>query len=231
MKRRLMVKTISQERLNNLNCVLGLDCSRYQKDITWSLAKAAGIQFAFVKITEGTIGHEDNIYNVKARVLDAQKNGVKIGYYHFARPGDVSVPEDDANTEVQNVLNHINLLPTAELPFILDIEAYSNTDIWINKIDHMNRFITTFIQKMNEQNIRVILYSYKSFIDSNTSSIFGLQPLWIASYLNNPEINLPLIPLGWSEWKIWQFTEQGQINGYVGDISLNIMKKGYFNIF
>lgn len=226
-----MVTTISQERLNNLNCVLGLDCSRYQKDITWSLAKAAGIQFAFVKITEGTTGHEDNIYNVKARVLDAQKNGVKIGYYHFARPGDVSVPEDDANAEVQNVLNHINLLPTANLPIVLDIEAYSNTDIWTNKVDHMNRFITTFIQKMNEKNIRIIIYSNKSFIDLNASSIFSLQPLWIASYLNNPEISLPLIPFGWSEWKIWQFTEQGQINGYVGDISLNIMKKGYFNIF
>ena len=225
-----MVTTISQERLNNLNCVLGLDCSRYQKDITWSLAKAAGIQFAFVKITEGTTGHEDNIYNVKARVLDAQKNGVKIGYYHFARPGDVSVPEDDANAEVQNVLNHINLLPTANLPIVLDIEAYSNTDIWTNKVDHMNRFITTFIQKLNEKNIRVILYSYKSFLDINTSLQFGL-PLWIAAYLNNPEISLPVLPLGCTEWKIWQFTEQGQINGYIGDINLSIMKKGYFNLF
>ena len=225
-----MVTTISQERLDNLNCVLGLDCSRYQKDITWSLAKAAGIQFAFVKITEGTTGHEDNIYNVKARVLDAQKNGVKIGYYHFARPGDVSIPEDDALNEVQNVLNHINLLPIADLPLSLDIEAYATSVIWNNKVDHMNRFVKMFVQKLNEQNIRVIIYSYKSFLDINTSLQFGL-PLWIAAYLNNPEISLPVLPLGWTEWKIWQFTEQGQINGYIGDINLSIMKKGYFNLF
>ena len=87
------------------------------------------------------------------------------------------------------------------------------------------------LNAVDEKNIRIIIYSNKSFIDLNASSIFSLQPLWIASYLNNPEISLPLIPFGWSEWKIWQFTEQGQINGYVGDISLNIMKKGYFNIF
>ena len=228
-----MVATLSQQRLDALNCVLGLDCSRYQKDITWNLAKAAGINFAFVKITEGTTYSEDEIYNVKARVLDAQKNNIKIGYYHFARPSDIANPEQDANAEVQNVLNHINILPPANLPLVLDIEAYANSDVWAQtkKVDHMNKFITTFIQKLNEKNIRVILYSYKSFLDTNSIPIFNLQPLFIAAYLNTPEISLPSLPLGWTEWKIWQFTEKGQIDGYSGDIDLNIMKKGYFNIF
>jgi len=228
-----MGTTISQKRLNDLGCVLGLDCSKYQVDINWAQAKAAGVQFAFIKVTEGTTGHEDNIYNLKARVLDAQKNGVKIGYYHFARPGNVDNPEADANEEVQNVLSHIGFLPKVTLPVVLDIESYSTELIWkdVEKIDHMNRFIKTFVQKLNEQNIRVILYSYKSFFDTNTTPIFGLQPLWIAAYLNNPEVSLPPIPNSWSEWKIWQFTEKGQIGGYTGDIDLNIMRKDYYNLF
>lgn len=226
-----MVSMLSQKRLQDLNCVLGLDCSKYQVNINWSQAKAFGIQFAFIKITEGTTGHEDNLYNLKARVLSAQQNGVKVGYYHFARPGNVNIPEDDANEEVQNILSHIGFLPKATLPLVLDIESYSDSNIWDNKIDHMNRFITTFINKLNEQNIRVIFYSYKSFVDSNTTPIFGLQPLWIAAYLNTPETSQPAVPNGWNEWKIWQFTEKGQINGYVGDIDLNIMKKGYFDLF
>jgi GH25 family lysozyme M1 (1,4-beta-N-acetylmuramidase) len=53
----------------------------------------------------------------------------------------------------------------------------------------------------------------------------------VAAYVNNPEVNLPVIPLGWTEWKIWQFTEKGQIGGYTGDIDLNIMKKSYLNLF
>lgn len=226
-----MVTTISQKRLTDLNCVLGLDCSKYQKDINWTLAKAAGIQFAFIKITEGTTGHEDNLYNLKARVLSAQQNGVKVGYYHFARPGNVEVPENDAIEEAQNVIDHVAFLPKVQLPVVLDIEAYSDSNIWDNKVNHMNRFITTFIQKLNEQNIRTIFYSYKSFTDSNTNPIFGLQPLWIAAYLNNPEANVPAIPNGWTEWKIWQFTEKGIVNGYTGDMDLNIMKKGYFDLF
>ena len=229
-----MVANISKQRLQALNCILGLDCSKYQVDINWTTAKAAGIQFAFIKVTEGTTGHEDNLYNLKARVLSAQKNGVKVGYYHFARPGNVDNPENDAIEEVNNVLSHIGFLPKVTLPLVLDIEAYTTELIlWQNveKVDHMNRFIKTFVQKLNEQNIRVILYSYKSFLEINTTSIFGLQPLWIAAYLNNPEVSLPSIPNGWNEWKIWQFTEKGQIGGYIGDIDLNIMKKDYYNLF
>jgi GH25 family lysozyme M1 (1,4-beta-N-acetylmuramidase) len=226
-----MITNLSKSRIQNLNCTIGLDCSKYQKDITWSKAKVAGIDFAIVKITEGSTYHEDNIYNVKARIMDAQKNKIKIGYYHFARPSDNPNPEQDALEEVQNVLGHIGYLPKAQLPLALDIEAYSTTNIWDNKVDHMNRFIQTFIDKLKERNIDVIIYSYKSFLDINSSPIFGQYPLWIAAYLNNPEVNLPVIPIGWNEWQIWQFTEKGQVNGYNGDIDLNIMKKEYFDLF
>jgi len=226
-----MASTISKKRLAELGCVLGLDCSKYQKDINWAKAKASGIQFAFIKITEGTTGHEDSIYNVKARAESAQKNGVKVGYYHFARPGNVAEPEADAKEEVENVVAHLALLPKANLPFVLDLESYSTQMVWDKKIDHMNRFVTTFINGMNAYGITTIFYSYKSFADTTMSPIFGKQPLWVAAYLSNPEASLPKIPNGWADWKIWQFADKGRIDGYDGDIDLNVMKTNYFNNF
>jgi len=223
--------TISKNRIKELDCVLGLDCSKYQKDINWAKAKADGIEFAIIKITEGTTVSEDGSYNVKARVQSAQQNGVKIAYYHFGRPGNVSEPEADATEEVSNVMNHLKLLPQADLPFVLDIESYSTTIVWDNKIEHMDRFITTFINGLKGKGISTIIYSYKCFIDSNTTSKFGSYPLWIAAYPNNPEATLPLIPKGWTDWKIWQYTDKGAIDGYAGDIDLNIMKKDYFDSF
>jgi len=226
-----MVSNLSKNRINNLNCVLGLDCSKYQKDINWATAKTAGIEFAYIKITEGTTSSEDEIYNLKARILSAEQNGVKVGYYHFARPGNVAEPENDAMDEVYNVLHHLDLLPKVKLPLALDIEAYSDPIIWDNKIDHMNKFITTFMNEMKEHEVPALIYSYRSFLDDNTTHTFGSYPLWIAAYPNDPENSLPSIPVGWSEWKIWQFTEKGLISGYNGDIDLDIMKKEYFNLF
>lgn len=228
-----MATTITPKRLQDLNCVLGLDCSRYQEDINWSKAKAAGIQFAYIKITEGTTGREDNQYNLKARVLSAQQNGVKVGYYHFGRPGNVDSPEKDAEDELGNVLARLTTLPKANLPLALDIESYSTDLIWkdVEKLDHMNRYISTFLNGLTAKNIKTIFYSYKSFVDANSTPVFGTYPLWLAAYLNNPEVSQPAIPNGWNQWNIWQFTEKGRVDGYVGDIDLNVMKKDFFNKF
>jgi lysozyme len=114
---------------------------------------------------------------------------------------------------------------------VLDVEAYSNNNIWDNKMDHMDRFINTFITEMKKNGHDIIIYSYRSFIDDNTDHIFGDYPLWLASYLNDPEHYTPTLPSGWSEWKIWQFTEKGRIDGYDGDIDLDVMKNEYFNQF
>jgi len=227
------VTTLSNKRINELDCVLGLDCSKYQIDINWSKAKEAGIDFALIKITEGDSYSEDKIYNLKARILDAQKNNVKFGYYHFARPSNFNIPEYDANSEMSNILNHYNNLPKPNFPLVLDIEAYAKNNVWPDneKLDHMNRFISTLINGLKEKNIGVIFYSYKSFIDTNTTPVFGTYPLWLAAYLNNPEVSLPGLPNGWKEWKIWQFTDKGRIDGYDGDIDLNIMKKSFYNQF
>jgi lysozyme len=222
------VSQISKKRLLELNCVLGCDVSRYQENIDWSKAKTDGIEFAFLKLTEGTTGSEDAIYNIKNRALEIKKNGIKLGYYHFCRPGNIQNPDDDAKDEVLNILNHLKIMPKNDLPIVLDIEAYSAQNIWTDKINHMNQYISTFISELKKYNIDIILYSYKSFIDINSDHIFGNNYLWIASYLSNVENSLPSIPLGWTNWNIWQFTSKGKVNCYGSDIDLNIMKIDFF---
>ena len=227
----MIVMSISTKRLNELDCVMGLDCSKYQHDIDWFKVKVARVSFAFIKITEGSTYSEDEIYNIKNRVLEAQKNGVKIGYYHFASPGNVASAKDDAKSEVINVLNHLKILPKADLPIVLDIEAYNKTNVWTDKINHMNTFITTFISELKKNDYDTIIYSYKAFLDENTSHGFGSYPLWEAAYVNDPESSLPKMIQGWDNWKIWQFTDKGIINGVNGNVDLDMMKKSYFNLF
>jgi len=216
---------LSKKRLDDLDCVLGLDCSKYQKNINWEQAKASGIEFAFVKITEGTTGHEDNVYNVAARVVEAKKNGIKIGYYHFARPGNVKDPKQDAFEEVENIKKHLTILPKANFPITLDVEAIDTKQ---QDEKYMSIFINTFLGLFDDV---TILYTYRSFFNVNTNHTFGTNPLWIASYVKNPEKDLPNILLGWVNWKIWQFTDKGTIGGYSGPIDLNVMKKDYFNLY
>ena len=66
---------------------LGIDVSKYQGgNIDWSAVKAAGIDFAIVRVgyrTKATgIIYEDPAarYNIQ----EAQKNGIKVGAYFFS---------------------------------------------------------------------------------------------------------------------------------------------------
>lgn len=219
---------ITKERLKELDCVLGLDCSKYQSNIDWSKAKTFGIDFAFIKITEGNTYSEDSIYDVKDRILEAQKNNVKIGYYHFARRGEVQDGVLDAKEEIINIQNHLKILPKSNFPIVIDVEAYAKDCILLGDSNNVNVFINTFLGAFNNV---LIIYSYKLFLDENSNHTFGMNPLWIANYPNDPNKVLPTLPVGWNEWKIWQFTDKGRIDGYDQNIDLNVMKTEYFNLY
>ena len=69
--------------------VQGIDVSRWQGEINWTSVRNAGIQFAWIKATEGTT-YKDDQFN--ANYVNAYNAGVIRGAYHFATP-DTSAAE------------------------------------------------------------------------------------------------------------------------------------------
>ena len=68
---------------------------------------------------------------------------------------------------------------------------------------------------------------YKAGIYTSASmwrSIFGNnnpladRDLWVAYYTTG---NVPILPTGWSTWNLWQYTSEGRLNGYTGDLDTN----------
>jgi lysozyme len=196
--------------------ILGLDCSHWQESIDWSLAKADGIQFAFVKITQGRLHYEGSFYNLKARISEIKAHGVKLGYYHFCAPG-VNSPSIDAKSEAANLNKHLADLPVFDFPIVLDIEKFMDNAKWMAK--GLTEYMQNFISEINHE---VIIYTNKWIWTDKEN--FKLYPLWVPDY--NGEIT---IPVGWTDWTIHQFTDKGVINGAKGNIDLNWMKKEYFD--
>ncbi len=63
--------------------VPGIDVSHHQGAINWTAVRGAGIQFAYLKTTEGT-GFKDPRFNTN--YVAAYRAGVIRGGYHFALP-------------------------------------------------------------------------------------------------------------------------------------------------
>jgi len=98
-----------------MNYTKGIDVSHWQGDIDWKKVKGDGIDFAFVKATDGNNWIDPNL---KANASGANAAGLTVGVYHFARFGTV----DEAKKEADFFYKTVKNLPI-NLPLVLDIEV------------------------------------------------------------------------------------------------------------
>ncbi len=175
-----------------MNLVEGVDCSHYQKPQDWDKLKSQGIQFAFVKATEGA-GIKDPLF--RAHVAGARDAGILVGAYHYFHPKTSS---DDQARHFLNVCSAVTL----DLPSALDLETMdgigassvtSGALLWLMDVEHTQRKTP-------------IIYSGLYFINGLHNPLeFVKYPLWIAQYRNR----MPTLPHPYEKWLFWQNSDTG----------------------
>ena len=195
--------------------VAGIDISSYQKNVEWNIAKGSGVSFAIVKISEGKYGDIPVGYDLVNRCKEIQKQGIKLGYYHFARPGQVKIED-----EIKIIRSMLGVLPIPDMDIFLDLESNGYTSQGQYGYSDWCR---DFIKQYGKVNI----YTSKSFLDKNlvNQDIFQGMCLWVSHY----GVDVPAIPSGWSDWDIWQFWDKQNVDGVEGPCDIDIMKQEFFD--
>jgi glucan-binding YG repeat protein/GH25 family lysozyme M1 (1,4-beta-N-acetylmuramidase) len=185
----------------------GIDISHYDGDIDFKKVKAAGIQFVYMKATEGTTYTDPFL---ETYYSGAKSAGLKIGFYHFLV--GTSSPELQAQNFYNNIKNK-----QSDLKPVLDVET-SGFDV----MDYTMRFINEF-KKLS--NMDVCIYTYSDFID-NLDNRLAKYPLWEANYYTNFS-NLPSNNI-WSSRVGQQYTDQGTVDGINGNVDLDQFTQNIF---
>ena len=96
--------------------VRGVDLSYYQGNIDWDVLASQGVDFCFIKATEG-IDHNDSQFAQNWET--AQSAQIYVGAYHFFRF------EDSGRAQAENF---IQTVPVTEntLPPVIDVELYES---------------------------------------------------------------------------------------------------------
>jgi GH25 family lysozyme M1 (1,4-beta-N-acetylmuramidase) len=193
----------------------GIDCSHFQGHINFSevLKNDPKIDFIYIKATQG-VGYTDPALQYNSS--EAKKAGLKIGYYHYASINTQDV-ESDAKAEARYFVSIIEQRSIPDLPLALDIEENKSN---LSK-EKVLLWIQTFFSELeNIHRKDYILYSYTSFLNDNLPKIHNLGNirLWIAAYVNKPE---PVLPNGWRQYYMWQYSAKGHVKGIVGDVDIN----------
>ncbi len=213
----------------NAQIVYGIDVSGNNGTITnsnWSSYKAAGVEFAFEKATEGKTYTS---YAMSTNIANGTAAQVRMGVYHFALPED-NTAISEANYFLNNAGNYVG---ASFLPPSLDIEDPSLSANSINKQDlsiYYGGNMASLAQWINDwctivhnsKNIWPVLYVNKCYAGALypfylSGTINSNIKLWIADYTNpagspNNSTQCASSPwVGWP-WLFHQFYDPGALS-------------------
>lgn len=195
--------------------VRGIDVSHFQEEIDWEQVarcklNGSPVSFVFIKASEGkTILDEYFVYNFTS----ARQHGLIRGAYHVF--SSKSSPQEQAKFFCKIVdLKEKDLYP------VLDVEQlglYTPRQMREAVLDWMNIVERHF-------GVTPILYTSSSFKTKYLSGPeFDRYPYWIAHYY--------VKQLSYKgDWKFWQHTDVGELDGIKGYVDINVFNGTYFDL-
>lgn len=190
--------------------VHGIDLSRFQTAVDWSVARANGVNFAFIKATEG--GDQlDPMFATHWR--DATSAGVPSGAYHFyyhCRP---------AIEQARWFIAHVPRVKGA-LPPVLDLEWTPTSPTCRLRRDAATiraeaQIFLTAVQRHYGQ--RPIVYTAIDFFEDNELWKLPGAQFWLRSTAAHPADLYDGHP-----WQFWQYSSTGHVPGIAGKVDLNV---------
>lgn len=181
--------------------VRGIDISSHNGMMNLDAAAADGVEFVFIKATEGSTFRDENFRINYNKALHA---GLKIGAYHFFRF------DRDGVEQARNLLQAVGIRHL-DLGIAVDVESMGNPhDIPVDSVVYR---LSQMVDYLNLKGKRVMFYTNKEGYEKYLMNNFPGAPLWICSFNSHP-ID--------AEWTFWQFNHHGHVRGIRGDVDLNV---------
>jgi GH25 family lysozyme M1 (1,4-beta-N-acetylmuramidase) len=192
--------------------VSGIDVSSNQGVIDWAQVAAAGQHYAFIRSSMGR-GGVDRRFSTNYR--HAKESGLLVGVYHLVRP------EWRGVEQIDHFLRTLGDR-TPDFPLVLDVELNGSDLIppqrkSVAEVTACVRECVTVLETRGAR--KPIIYTGAWFWNDNItpSREWDAYDLWVASY----GTTAPRLPIGWTDWHFWQYTDKGRLPGIQNNVDLN----------
>ena len=190
--------------------VRGVDVSYYQGTIDWQVLAQQGVDFAFIKATEGS-DHNDTQFVQNWE--DAKAVQIYVGAYHFF---------SFESSGAEQAANFIAAVPKTEntLPPVVDFELYGDGQT-LPSTTETRAILTELLDQLEAYyGVKPIIYTTAYAHFKYLLGHYSGYKIWMSNYKYQPYMN----------WTFWQYSDQGQLDGYDGDqihIDLNVYHDDY----
>jgi GH25 family lysozyme M1 (1,4-beta-N-acetylmuramidase) len=192
----------------------GIDVSYHQGSINWSRVAGAGVGFAYIRSSAGTLTSDAEYANNRAA---ARAAGLAAGAYHFGNPD--SAPNDAAN-EASWFLQNAAIRSGDLLP-VLDLEVSNGLG---------ESALTAWAQSWLEEveaatGVKPIVYTNRNFWSGSMANTDWFARngyrLWIAHWTTATQPTLPASDWAGQGWTFWQHSSTGTVPGISGNVDLD----------
>ena len=190
---------------------MGVDVSSYQENVDFSELKNQGIEFAYIKATEGST-HIDSSFKDKWK--NALEAGVVAGAYHYFVYSASGAEQAKNFIDVVGELDKERLIPAVDMELTV-AEVYNPP-----AVEDVVRGLKAFLAVVEEEyGVKPLIYAQKDYYDKYLAADFSDYPRWIRNVFYPVFIDVG------NEWAVWQFNDKGELDGYRGErfIDLNVV--------
>ena len=203
--------------------IIGIDVSKWQREMNWQTARQAGAKFAFIRA--GSINRDTGVcyrdYQLtrNAELAPEQMDG-RVGFYFYMRPKYDPINQANFFWGLVKDYDAGALVVDCEAAGASPDTIRKNTAIMVNLVAQMGK--------------KDLIYTRASYWNSNIGyqAWAGKHDLWIARYnssLTHPWGDGYCKPLGWDDWKFWQYSADGNGMGAKYGGNCASMDLNYFN--
>lgn len=184
--------------------VQGVDVSHHQGAIDWRALAGAGVDFAYIKATEGGDFSDSRFAE---NWQGARQAGIVPGAYHFFT--FCRKPEEQAAHVIATVPKEGNSLPPA-----VDVEFGGNCDRTPSREEFAVAF-STFLRTVEAHfGRKMVIYATKDAYTKLIAGRFTDRPFWFRAIAAAPVLKD-------RKWTFWQYHNKGSRPGVDGPVDLN----------
>lgn len=204
-----------EDESRKITSLIGVDVSTHQGEIDWKAVKEAGISFAMIRLGFRGYGNGKLVVDefFEKNLINAQTAGIECGVYFYSQ----AVNAEEALEEANFVLEQLDGRKLS-LPIVFDLENPPSDEARTYSVDgeQATQHALAFCEKIQEAGHQAMVYMNGHW----ASEMYDLEqlsdyPIWYAAYSAFPELSAGLT--------MWQYTNQGLVDGVVGDVDLNLL--------
>lgn len=191
--------------------VKGIDVSSFQGDINWEKVKNSNVDFVMIRCGFRGLVNSKIIEDSKFRynISEANRLDIPVGVYFYS----TAINKVEAIEEASFVLNLIKKYKIT-YPVVYDFETFNQNRAKDVSDEQINDNAVSFLNYIEKHGYIGMIYSNLKDLNNHWDlNKFDKYKIWYAQYIDKSTYE--------GRYDMWQYADNGKIDGITGKVDLN----------